>query len=161
MTEKTFFTLLAISWVIIIFTFSNTNSTNSNKLSYSVADKVITITNQVKITNINEENKQIIVKKINKPLRKLAHMLEYFILAFIVFNLLTHYNVKKNIYLITFIFCFIYSLTDEYHQLMVEGRNGQFIDCIIDTCGTSIYLIFKSLKDTFMYKFKKNTRQKR
>lgn len=154
MKEKTFFTLLAISWIIIIFTFSNTNSTNSNKLSYNVADTVITVTNQLKITNINEDNKLIIIKQINKPLRKLAHMTEYFILAFIIFNLLVHYNVKNNIYLITFIFCAIYSISDEFHQLMVDGRNGQFIDCIIDVSGSSIYLATKYLYNRFINKIK-------
>ena len=37
--------------------------------------------------------------------------------------------------------CFIYSLTDEYHQLFINGRTGQFSDCLIDTLGAIIGMI--------------------
>ena len=39
---------------------------------------------------------------------------------------------------------FCYSLTDEFHQLFVNGRTGQFSDCLIDTSGAILgILLFK------------------
>ena len=141
MMKKRIFTLLAIIWIITIFLFSNSTSNNSNKLSYEVVNHLITITNKLHLTNIEEQDRYLVIKKINKPIRKLAHMTEYFILAFLVFHILNYYHIKTNKYLLTFLFCFLYSMTDEYHQLMIEGRTGQFIDCLIDSAGCLIYLI--------------------
>lgn len=141
MMKKRIFTLLAIIWIITIFLFSNSTSNNSNKLSYEVVNHLITITNKLHLTNIEEQERYLVIKKINKPIRKLAHMTEYFILAFLVFHILNFYHIKTNKYLLTFLFCFLYSMTDEYHQLMIEGRTGQFIDCLIDSAGCLIYLI--------------------
>ena len=104
MMKKRIFTLLAIIWIITIFLFSNSNSNNSNQLSYEVVNHLITITNKLHLTNIEEQDRYLVIKKINKPIRKLAHMTEYFILAFLVFHILNFYHIKTNKYLLTFLF---------------------------------------------------------
>lgn len=121
--------------------FSNTNSTNSNNLSRSIGGTIIKITNNLKITNITDENMEDIITTINKPIRKLAHITEYFILAILVFNLLKKFKIKLAKYYLTFILCFSYSLLDEFHQTFINGRTGQFIDCLIDMIGVIIYLL--------------------
>lgn len=132
---------MIILWLGIIFMFSNTNSTNSNNLSRSIGGTIIKITNNLKITNITDENMEDIITTINKPIRKLAHITEYFILAILVFNLLKKFKIKLAKYYLTFILCFSYSLLDEFHQTFINGRTGQFIDCLIDMIGVIIYLL--------------------
>lgn len=47
--------------------------------------------------------------------------------------------------------CFLYSLTDEYHQSFVPGRTSLFTDCLIDTTGSiiacMIYSVVKKVKE--------------
>ena len=52
-------------------------------------------------------------------------------------------NIKKEkiILLISIIFCFIFALTDEYHQSLVPGRTSVFTDVIIDTIGGILSII--------------------
>jgi len=47
----------------------------------------------------------------------------------------------------TILFCFLWALLDESHQLSVNGRTGQMLDVWIDTIGSIIgCIIFKILK---------------
>ena len=83
--------------MIVIFSFS---SADANK-STSTSDKVITTMIEIKdkITNNETPNneKEIIVKNSSFYIRKLAHITEYLILGFLMFNLLKQYSVT-NIY---------------------------------------------------------------
>ena len=44
-------------------------------------------------------------------------------------------KLRKNI-IYTWIFCIIYAIFDEIHQIYVPGRTGKAIDVIIDTLGS-------------------------
>ena len=41
----------------------------------------------------------------------------------------------KNAYILGFIWSVLYACSDEFHQLFVPGRSGQFIDVCIDSSG--------------------------
>ena len=132
--------ILAIISMLIIFTFSSKNSDSSNSTSKKIIDGGITI--YEKITNKKVDHIKI-VNKLNYPVRKVAHFALYLILGFFVYEflLLTSIPHKE---IITILLCFIYSLTDEIHQLFVSGRTGQIIDIIIDTMGAiTVVLIYK------------------
>lgn len=133
--------LLVFMWMLVIFMFSNTNSTNSNNLSRSIGENIINITNHLKITNIADSDMDDTITMINRPIRKLAHITEYFVLSILVFNLLKKFKIKVVKYYLTFILCFSYSLLDEFHQTFINGRTGQFTDCLIDMIGVIVYLI--------------------
>jgi len=152
MAKKNLLTIFIIIWLIIIFLFSSATSNSSNDLSYTISEYLITISNKIGLTDLDGYEKYYMVYRINKPIRKIAHMTEYFILAFLVFQVMKLYRPKSNNYLITFIFCFLYAITDEFHQLSVAGRNGQFIDCIIDSIGCLTYLTLKCIKDRLLQK---------
>lgn len=132
--------MLIFIWMLIIFVFSNTNSISSNNLSRSIGGTIINITNSLKITNITDENMEDIITMINTPIRKLAHITEYFILSLLIFNFFKPFKIGKLKYYLTVILCFSYSLLDEFHQTFINGRTGQFIDCLIDMIGVVIYL---------------------
>lgn len=94
-----------------------------------------------------------VISRLNKPFRKLAHASEYFVLSLLLINALKNSGVKgKRIYFFAIMFCFDYACSDEFHQLFVEGRTGQFCDVIIDTLGAVIgtivmHIIFKILNN--------------
>ena len=131
-----------ILWMIIIFSFS---SADANK-STGTSDKVITTMIEIKDKITDQETpiseKEIIVKNSSFYVRKIAHITEYLILGFLMFNLLKQYSVTNIYYAI--ILCVLYSCTDEFHQLFINGRSGSFRDVLMDTIGI--------LLGTYLYK---------
>ncbi|HDQ22822.1 MAG TPA: VanZ family protein [Candidatus Uhrbacteria bacterium] len=73
-------------------------------------------------------------------IRKLAHMFEFGVLAFLIYRLLSQIE-KKNFYwnlTWAFIFTVMYAISDEYHQYIVPGRHGVWTDVLIDSLGAAI-----------------------
>ncbi len=134
--------IVLILWMIVIFSFS---SADANK-STSTSDKVITTMIEIKdkITNNETSNneKEIIVKNSSFYIRKIAHITEYLILGFLMFNLLKQYSVTNIYYAIGL--SILYSCTDEFHQLFISGRSGNIRDVLIDSIGILI--------GTYLYK---------
>ena len=74
-------------------------------------------------------------------LRKIAHILEYAILTFLLFKafLSTGNQPRTNkILALAMIVAFLYALSDEYHQTFIFGRQGKLGDVGIDTIGILI-----------------------
>ena len=140
--KKTISIVSLILWMIVIFSFS---SADANK-STSTSDKVITTMIEIKdkITNNETPNneKEIIVKNSSFYIRKIAHITEYLILGFLMFNLLKQYSVTNIYYAIGL--SILYSCTDEFHQLFISGRSGSIRDILIDSIGILI--------GTYLYK---------
>ena len=140
--KKTISFIVLILWMIVIFSFS---SADANK-STGTSDKVITTMIEIKDKITDQETpiseKEIIVKNSSFYVRKIAHITEYLILGFLMFNLLKQYSVTNIYYAI--ILCVLYSCTDEFHQLFINGRSGSFRDVLIDTIGI--------LLGTYLYK---------
>lgn len=116
-----------ILWLLVIFIFSS--QANSGDITHNIIGEVVN-------TNYT------ITTTLNFLIRKLAHLTEYFILALLTISLLKEYTKKQKIIIITtIIFCFLYALTDEYHQSLVPGRSALFTDVLIDTTGSLIATI--------------------
>ena len=62
-------------------------------------------------------------------------------------------RLRKNI-LYTCIFCLIYAIFDEIHQIYVPGRTGKAIDVIIDTLGACTGITIILIRNKFNYKNK-------
>lgn len=140
MSKKKLLTILTIIWMIIIFLFSNQPASESSNSSSSLIKNTIVRIYKLFNSNASEDDVAKIVKKYDYPVRKTAHFLEYLILGVLVFFTMRAYNVK-NIYIILII-CFIYACTDEFHQLFIEGRNGNIKDVLIDTLGSFTGILF-------------------
>lgn len=147
--------ILIVLWCSLIFFFSSKNNLESNSTSKEVITlslkSIVSTTNKLKITNIDLTGSwlETTVKRLNYPIRKLAHLTIYFILGIFIFVFFKILDLKNfQVLLLSIILCFCYSLTDEYHQTFVSDRTGQFSDCLIDTLGATIstsvlYLAFK------------------
>ena len=135
---------LVVLWMIIIFCFSNQRSYESDNSSHSVVKVIVKFTNKVHLTNYSVNDIDNLYSSLNKPIRKLAHFSEYFILALLLFNAMGFSN--KNI-LYVILICFVYSLSDEVHQLFIDGRDGNFIDTLIDTSGAFVCSLLCKIKN--------------
>lgn len=107
--------------MIVIFSFSSQTGTESSGLS----GQIVQIIYQYTHIHIPE----LII-------RKGAHMSEYALLCFtFIYGFYKcGYSLKQMIF---FSLCatFLYACSDEFHQLFVGGRAGQFTDVCIDTSG--------------------------
>lgn len=139
MKKKIIKWIAVILWMGIIFYFSNADSLSSTTQSRRLFSKT-------RIVEIYKEKKHVdtetALKNVDRIIRKTAHVIEYFVLAILLCIALSEYSISINkILLITFIICFIYSCSDEAHQLLVSGRSAEFRDILIDSIGISIGLL--------------------
>ncbi len=148
MKKKIIKWILVVIWMGVIFYFSNFNSVKSTNQSRSIVSK----TNIVEIyEEKNSVTNDTALENVDRLFRKVAHVIEFFILAILVCNLASEYNssLSKTIF-ISFVVCFIYSISDEVHQLLIPGRSGEIRDIIKDNIGVSLglllFYIFKRRK---------------
>lgn len=151
---KKFNIIILILWMIVIFLFSQDPGTSSSNKSDTIATIIVDVVS--KITG-NDYTDSVLSNKIENCVfivRKSAHFLEYLILGILVINVLKDYKeLSIKMWLISILFCILYSISDEVHQLFIPGREGRIFDVLIDTSGSIIgiticYLInkFKSRK---------------
>ena len=133
--------ILVIIWMILIFTMSSFDATESSNQSNFIVNII------VNIFNINN------IELVSLIIRKLAHFTEYLILGILTYNLIKSYNKKTYI---AIIICILYAISDEIHQYFVPGRSCQILDMTIDSIGslTGIYI----LKIIKKYKIKRRTK---
>lgn len=125
--KKVFNIILLLIWIIVIYVLSNDNGIQSTGKSDQV---VHLVKNTINIQN--EDSLTLII-------RKLAHFTEYLILGLLIINVLKDYfKITIKLVLFSILFAFIYALSDEFHQLFIKSRNGNILDVLIDTFGSTI-----------------------
>lgn len=139
--------LPVIVWMTIIFYLSHQPSEASNELSTGLIETVAgMIQSLIPILKINIESYTFIV-------RKLAHLIAYFILGYLVTRALNRHTMKiSEVIIIAFFICVLYALSDEVHQLFVPGRSGEVRDVLIDSVGAVIGIITYSIKSNMVTK---------
>lgn len=79
------------------------------------------------------------------PVRKGAHVTEYLCLYFAVLFALHRWDLRgKRLFWTAFAMTVAYACTDEFHQLFVPGRSGQFTDVLVDSSGAFAVSVFAS-----------------
>ena len=143
--------LLVLTWMGVIFFFSNMNSEESNTKSLKTIEttikKTVEKTNEVGITSANPDSKKVekIAENMNFPVRKLLHGLEYFILSLLLINALYQSGLRsKKAFWIALVICFLYACSDEIHQIFTK-RTSSFLDVLIDTSGSIVAILLIKL----------------
>lgn len=138
--------ILVIIWMLLIFSFSNQKAEDSSKLSDGI---IVKVANVFVDKALSKEKQEEILEKYTTIVRKTAHFVIYLILGILVINLFIEYDIKHLI-LISLLVCILYSVSDEFHQLFIDGRSGEIRDIIIDTIGSltgiiSYYIIRRKI----------------
>lgn len=107
----------------VIFWFSSRTATESTQQSNTIVEWLISL--------FGESELWVFI------VRKSAHALEFTGLALLLSFALYFSRGKKSLLLSVFITS-VYAVTDEVHQLFVEGRSCEFRDWAIDTAGAVI-----------------------
>lgn len=133
--------LPAIVMMGVIFYFSSLDATNSSEESSRVVNGIIWLLKKLSLIDMNSYETAQLAETLTYPVRKMAHMTEYAVLAM---TLLWgfHNLVTNKCYIFSWLVSIVYAMTDEIHQLYVPGRAGKPTDVMIDGTGALIGLLF-------------------
>ena len=136
---RTVTTVLTVAVMVMIFCFSMENAETSDKRSGFIAMPVIYLLHP-NYDLLNLPAQEEIYARVSLVVRKCAHFTEYMILGFLLRLCLESWfghRMKKYriLALIGFGAGTAYACTDEFHQLSVEGRYGEWKDVLVDASG--------------------------
>lgn len=152
----------AVCFMVIIFWFSSQPAIESSAESSRVVCLILHCLEHIRGIKFSPEEFACWTEWIHTPVRKMAHMAEYAILAWTLLIPLLIQN-KEQLYrdswiaadrvyqrlfidkkillklcLYSLLTVMLYASTDEFHQIFVEGRSGKVTDVLIDTCGAAL-----------------------
>lgn len=134
--------IITVVWMTVIFCFSAQLADVSTDTSLRVG-MTIGKMSVPDFSKLPKEEQIDYAKKIEFPVRKMAHATEYAILGCLLTNLCLSLSMKKA-YMWSWLMGSAYAATDEFHQLFVPGRSGQITDVMLDSVGclTGCLLIY-------------------
>lgn len=151
--KKTIFAVLLVLWMGFIFSMSSENAEKSSNTSGQTIRVVLSA-----VPGFEEQPEEVkvnIIEKLQFIVRKSAHFIGYMILGILASGLILYYgNINKK-YLLAFLICVIYAISDEIHQLFVPGRAGQVRDVLIDSAGSLLGIIIVMAFEKLLIKFNK------
>ncbi|MCR5595159.1 MAG: VanZ family protein [Lachnospiraceae bacterium] len=140
--------ILAVAWMMRIFSYSSDNADSSMQVSRSFSYDLVKSANDILKMGWDEDRVYGVSKAIEKTVRKTAHMCEYAVLGFltgIACDAWRYLGTKRSPKYIrtavAFLICLVYACSDEFHQTFVDGRSGEIRDVCIDISGVLIALL--------------------
>ncbi len=134
--------LPAILMMYLIFSFSAQDGVESSQLSYKVSYKIVEVGGELLGADFDSWEIESLANRFHGPVRKIAHMTEYFALAVSVAFPLYVYGLRGIwLMLVAGIFCVAFACADEYHQAFVNGRGPSKKDVLIDSIGVFFGII--------------------
>ena len=136
--------ILLIAHCALIFGFSAQSKSVSSQKSKTISDKIV---QRVDTKEMSNYDKAKLPNKIELLVRKSAHILLFAILGVLAQLCAVKYLKKRQLLWAT-IFCLLYAIGDEIHQVFVPGRAGLVSDVLIDFVSSFagigiLYLIIK------------------
>lgn len=128
--------------MILIFTHSAKNATQSSEISSSFTFSVLSFFFK-DFKAMSHEEQMLIIKGLSHFVRKLAHFTVFSALGATSFSALCTYDLKCYTKIIAaFGIAVIYAVSDEIHQIFVPGRAGRVSDVFIDSGGALCGILF-------------------
>ena len=156
--------VLAVIWMVRIFSYSSASGEASMQTSRSVCFDIVSSFNDLMHLGWDEDRIQGMSRSIEKIVRKSAHMAEFAVLGILVGTACDAWRyvgglpetsaertgfrsfLRKSLRgVIAFLICVIYACSDELHQTFVDGRSGEVKDVVIDVSGALIAIILMAL----------------
>ena len=132
--------------MLVIFMFSAQPGDVSQEISGGLSHLCMQVLNDLFGLGWSDLKELQLAEIWDYPIRKLAHMTEFGILAMLFYWALGSYNVRisglKKRYLYAWLLAIVYAASDEFHQLFVPNRDGNLLDVAVDGIGAMIALLF-------------------
>ena len=137
--KRLFTGALILGWMLLIGSFSAQPGQESGSLSRAVADRALSVWEYITGEPYPKQEREARIEAMQFPIRKLAHMSEYAVLAVLLaFHFGTYRFGAVRLFLrlpLSWLAAAVYAAADEIHQLFVPGRSGQLTDVCIDAAG--------------------------
>lgn len=139
--------------MIVIFMFSAQNGGTSGNLSEGITYNIakIFVDDFENMTFVQQKN---LVEEMHFYIRKIAHFSIYALLGFLAcINSRFYITKKKKALAVSLVFCLLYAVSDEIHQLFSDGRCGSPVDVMIDFSGSCVGTAVASVILAFITKY--------
>ena len=128
-------TVLTAAVMAMIFWFSAETAEDSDETSGQISRQVIHIL-YPDYETYDDDWKSTLFNNVQYIVRKAAHFTEYTLLGILIrLCLESWFGKRKWLNPVSWAAGAFYACTDEMHQLLTEGRNSQWTDVLIDSCG--------------------------
>lgn len=129
-----FLPALVVMYMIIYL--SGQDGVTSSQLSYKVSTKVVVTAEKLLDKDFSDKQVKHYADRIHYYIRKLGHVIEYFILAVTVSFPLYVYRIRGWwLMLVAGLFCVAFASLDEFRQGFIAGRGPSKKDVAIDSIG--------------------------
>ena len=135
------------SWpvIVLIFVFSTEDAERSDRTSGGISRAVIRLV-YPDYDRKTPEEQQACYDSIQHLVRKSAHFTEYTILGLLIrLCLESWFGRRKGMLPASWALGTLYAGTDELHQLLIDGRSGQWTDVLLDSGGVMTGVLIASL----------------
>jgi len=147
-------TFLTAAMMILIFCFSMEPAEKSDKTSGTLSQAVISIM-YPDYDHFPSQKQHSVFDRVQHFVRKTAHFTEYTLLGFLIRMCLESWiGNRRGNYMISWGIGTLYAVTDEIHQLLIDGRSGQWSDVLIDSGGVAAGAAIAAMILCFYYKRK-------
>ena len=122
--------------MVTIFMFSAENAEESIETSDGIVDVVVEKVTENAKDDMSPEEYDSLRMKISTIVRKCAHYSIYLVLGVLTalaFGRHTVSGTKR--FALSQLWCSLYAVSDEIHQIFVPGRAGRVLDVLIDSAG--------------------------
>ena len=141
-------TVLTAAVMAAIFVFSMEPAEQSDETSGMIARQVIGVL-YPDYDFYTEREQQTVYDSVQLAVRKTAHYTEYAVLGFLLrLTLGSWFGKRRWLTPAAWAIGTIYAGSDEFHQLLIDGRSGQWTDVLLDSTGvlsgvlTAILVLF-------------------
>ena len=128
-------TVMTAAMMVLIFCFSMETAEKSDQTSGALTKTVISVAypEYKQYTPIRQKS---LYDQVQHIVRKSAHFTEYTLLGLLMrLCLESWFGRRKGLVPISWGSGTLYAVTDEIHQLLIDGRSGQWTDVLLDSSG--------------------------
>jgi VanZ family protein len=150
MNKRKWWFLLTITWIIVIYFFTELPSFNGQSTA-TVINKTV-VANEVTNHVVSPSTGSLLtLNELNILFRKSAHIFVFGVLAMLFFKCI---EPRRYSYLMAGVLTVLYAIFDEWHQSFIPGRVAAIKDVMFDSFGAMValflvYFIVKRKKFNF------------
>jgi VanZ family protein len=138
-------TTLTVAMMIVIFFFSTEPAEQSDRTSGIISEQVIRVTHP-DFQEKTEAEQNVIFEHVQHSVRKTAHFTEYMVLGLLIrICLESWFGTRKWSIPVSWMAGALYACSDELHQILIDGRSGQWTDVLLDSAGVLVGVLLASL----------------
>lgn len=149
---RVFAIALTVFWMVLIFRFSAETGLESHEISDQVTMVFCRLVHRFTGRDLVMELSPHQYAVLELCFRKMAHMGIYCMLSFSTMLVLFTFPAGMLVRIfISLVFCLVYACSDEFHQVLVDGRSPKVLDVLIDSTGAAMGVVLALLAFCVVY----------